>query len=53
MPGKVRALLVAEGETVARGTTLLLLEAMTGGACDANGFFGPLLGREATEKSQV
>ncbi len=28
MPGKVRALLVAEGETVARGTTLLLLEAM-------------------------
>lgn len=28
MPGKVRALLVAEGETVAKGTTLLLLEAM-------------------------
>jgi 3-methylcrotonyl-CoA carboxylase alpha subunit len=28
MPGKVRALLVAEGETVAKGTTLLRLEAM-------------------------
>ncbi len=28
MPGKVRALLVKEGDTVARGTTLLLLEAM-------------------------
>jgi 3-methylcrotonyl-CoA carboxylase alpha subunit len=28
MPGRVRALLVAEGETVAKGTTLFLLEAM-------------------------
>lgn len=28
MPGKVRALLVTEGDTVAKGTTLLLLEAM-------------------------
>ncbi len=28
MPGKVRAVLVAEGETVAKGATLLLLEAM-------------------------
>lgn len=28
MPGKVRALLVTEGESVAKGTTLLLLEAM-------------------------
>ena len=28
MPGKVRAVLVAEGESVAKGATLLLLEAM-------------------------
>jgi 3-methylcrotonyl-CoA carboxylase alpha subunit len=28
MPGKVRALLVAEGDAVAKGATLLLLEAM-------------------------